>query len=69
MLFDFIETMIADYTKCIKNVILYCAGKINTNKVWVAGSSYSPFQTHYADRVDFNQQDWSLIWCIWYSIL
>jgi len=48
-------------------VILYCAGKINTSKAWVAGSSYSPFKTHHADRVDFNQQGWSLIWCVWYK--
>jgi len=47
-------------------VILYCAGKINTSKAWVAGSSYSPFKTHHADMVDFNQQGWTLIWCVWY---
>jgi len=54
------------YTKCIKDVILYCVGKINTSKAWVAGSRYSPFKTHHADRVDFNQPGWSLIWCVWY---
>jgi len=46
-------------TKCIKEVILYCVGKINASKAWVAGSSYSPFKTHHADSVYFNQQGWS----------
>jgi len=46
-------------TKRINEVSNDCVGKINTSKAWVAGSSYSPFQTHHADRVDFNQQGWS----------
>jgi len=31
----------AIYSKCIKDMILYCAGKINSLKAWVPGSRYS----------------------------
>jgi len=31
-------------SNCIKDVILYCTGKINTSKVCVTGSCYAPFK-------------------------
>jgi len=47
------------YTKGINEVSKYCAGKISTNKAWVAGDSCSHFKTYNAGRVNFNKQDWS----------
>jgi hypothetical protein len=45
------------YSKGIKEVIKYRAGKINTSKAWIAGDSCSHFKIHNAVSVDFNKLD------------